>query len=72
MTIKQHTKISCNPFRYLDLWSLEKLVKQADEIEAETRALVLEAIAEKKSVIAAEQDNCLIGQGHSHFVKHLS
>jgi len=72
MTIKQHTKTTCNPFRYLDIWDLEKLFKQADEMEPETKALVLEAIAEKKLAIGEEPNEFLIGRSHNHFVKHIS
>ena len=70
MTIKQHTKTTCNPFRYLDIWDLEKLFKQAEEMESETKALVLEAMAEKKT--KEETYEPLIGRSHSHLVKHVS
>ena len=67
MTINQHAKSSCNPFRYLDLWELEQLFKQVDEMEPETKALVLEAMSEKKA--KEEIYEPLIGRSHGHFVQ---
>mgnify|MGYP001015606517 CR=1 FL=1 len=49
MTINQLKKITCNPFRYLDLWDLEKLFKQVGEMEDETKILVIEAVQEKRA-----------------------
>lgn len=64
------SRSTCNPFRYLDLWDLERLFKQANEMDPETKALVLEAMAEKKE--KEETYEPLIGRSHGHFVKHVS
>lgn len=70
MTTKQHTKTTCNPFRYLDLWNLEALARQANEMEPETKALVLEAVMEKRASVAEESAEYLVWHRHTDFVKH--
>ena len=67
MTIKQHIKTICNPFRYLDSWNLEVLARKVDEMESVTKALVLEAIAERKA--EQDQSDSLIGRRHADFAQ---
>lgn len=69
MTNALQARTACNPFRYLDLWDLEKLFKQADEMEDTTKMLVSEALQEKR---AAEENYEPLGRIHNHFVKHVS
>lgn len=69
-TYKIDSRITCNPFRHLNLRALESLVLQQAEMEDSTKILILDAIAEKKSASTEEQNESLIG--HSHLVKHVS
>lgn len=41
-------KIICNPFRYIDLYALQKMLRNSEnDIPAETKEMIIEAIKEK-------------------------